>query len=187
MINVKTPKGGLWSLLRAPFFYSLASGLSILFGCSANLHILPKIDSTSEEVEYILQGKLDYKGNPAYLPRTIRQTQKKNSHLVLRYQYEETHSYSGHLTPTGLDPISHYNTVGEKRTVVKGKLEVIHGSVVLKAFKSQATLFGQGDFLSETLTEMRIRGLVAVRDNIDSQILQEKENLENLLHLVISQ
>ena len=62
---------------------------------------------------------------------------------------------------------------------VVGNLEIRNGEKVLKTYTAIATLTDQSEF-SETLTEMRRRGLTAVRDNIEAQMYLDSEFLKNL-------
>jgi len=167
--------------------FTIAWCLLMSLGCSANLQILPEMPSPPLPLEIVLQGRVDYNGNPAYLPRTIVQAQGPGQKLVLRYRYEEIHSYSGFPvfnTISGL--LLRYQTVGEKRSVVSGTLAIIRDTTIFKTYKGQATLSGRADFMTETLSEMRLRGLLAVRENIESQMIKDKESLQTLAALSTS-
>ena len=74
-----------------------------------------------------------------------------------------------------------YQRVGHKSQYVVGNLEIRDGEKVVKTYTAMATLNDYSEF-SDTLTEMRRRGLLAVRDNIEAQMYLDGEFLRNLPH-----
>ncbi len=149
---------------------------SVLVACSAKLSVLPEVSKYPDQVDVLLRGELAYEGKPEYLPRTIAARKGGDHKLTLRYEYEDSHNRREILIlPMG------YQRVGHKSQYVVGNLEIRDGEKVVKTYTAMATLNDYSEF-SDTLTEMRRRGLLAVRDNIEAQMYLDGEFLRNLPH-----
>jgi hypothetical protein len=71
---------------------------------------------------------------------------------------------------------------GENTVTVIGRLDILRGGEVIRSYGSTCILEKTRNLFSEgTFTEMRKKGLIAVRDNIENQICSDKNNLEKLL------
>ena len=72
---------------------------------------------------------------------------------------------------------------GSNFTTVTGLLEVVRGGQTIRSYgaacamKRTGTVFSEG----ETLTAMRRRGLLLIRDNISAQICRDRKTLQPLL------
>ena len=152
--------------------------LSMLVACMAKLTVFPEVSEYPKQVDVLLRGVIGYEGKPEYLPRTIGGQEGGNSKLSLYYVYEDSHSREDSMR-LNLQLLTASHQVGSKSQYVAGNLEIRDGEKVLKTYTSMATLTDQGEF-SETLTEMRRRGLTAVRDNIEAQMYLDSEFLKTL-------
>jgi hypothetical protein len=149
---------------------------SMSVACTAKLNVLPEVSKYPDQVEVLLRGGLVYEGKPEYLPRTIAGQRDGGNKLTLHYAYEDSHNRREILKLT-----QGYQQVGSKSQYVVGNLEIRDGEKVIKKYTAVATLTGWSEY-SETLTEMRRRGLLAVRDNIEAQMYLDGELLRNLSH-----
>jgi hypothetical protein len=152
----------------------------ILSACAPNVFITPDLPIVPHN-DFTLGGKIDYDGNVEYLPRTISSGSHPGATLTLRYRYEVTY---------GRDSIEqvlyHYNPltiagfpIGADTVVVIAKLEVVKGSSQIETYTAMCvldkhrTIFWEG----ESLSELRKRGLLAVRENIEAQMYGDRDVL----------
>ena len=73
--------------------------------------------------------------------------------------------------------------MGSNELGVAGQLEVMKGTEIIKTYAASARLKAKASLLyeGETFTEMRRRGLLAVRDSIDAQLARDREALVRAL------
>ena len=125
-----------------------------------------------------------YDGNREYLPRTIATASIEPVGLTLRYSYDVRHGRDRvpQLLPL-FNPLSIVGfPIGEDTLAVEGRLEILRGMEVIKTYtaacilESSRNLFWPG----ETYSEMRRKGLFAVRDNIETQMQRDREYLSTL-------
>lgn len=168
------------SRIRIFFLFLCLSILLILSACAPKVVITPDLTIVSSN-DFTLSGKIDYEGNVEYLPRTISSESHPRATLTLRYRYEVTY---------GRDSVEQvlylYNPltivgfpIGADTVVVTAKLEVLKGSSLVKAYRAvcvlgkHRTIFWEG----ENLSELRKRGLLAVRENIETQMYGDRDLL----------
>lgn len=168
------------SRIRIFFLIFCLSISLILSACAPNVFITPDTTIVPRN-DFTLSGKIDYDGNVEYLPRTIFSESHPEATLTLRYRYEVTY---------GRDSIKqvlyHYNPltivgfpIGADTVVVTAKLEVLKGEAPVKTYTAmcvldkQRTIFWEG----ESLSELRKRGLLAVRENIETQMYGDRDLL----------
>ena len=152
----------------------------ILSACAPNVFITPDLTSVSRN-DFTLSGNIDYAGNVEYLPRTISSESHPGAMLILRYRFEVTY---------GRDSVEqilyHYNPltivgfpIGADTVVVTAKLEVLKGEAPVKTYTAvcvldkRRTIFWEG----ESLSELRKRGLLAIRENIETQMYGDRDLL----------
>jgi hypothetical protein len=93
---------------------------------------------------------------------------------VLRYRHDERYGLG--QVPVGAQLVNPLNFVGfptgSNNLSVTGRLEVIRGGSVVRAFEAVAAIERSGSMFSEgeTFTAMRRRGLMLVKDNISAQV-----------------
>jgi hypothetical protein len=152
----------------------------LLFGCAPNVAITPNITLVQIK-DFSVSGKIDYDGNFEYLPRTVSIESHAPPLLTLRYRYDV--SYGRDSVPQVLplfNPLTLVGfPIGADTVVVTAKLEILKGSSLIKTYSSvcmldkHRTIFSEG----ETMSELRKRGLLAVRNNIESQMCVDKDLL----------
>jgi hypothetical protein len=133
---------------------ALAPALLLLAACSADIKVFPQIRQFPEHLEVLARGKIVCDGDEKYLPRTVGEARGGDDSLIIQYEYEELQER----------PYKH------KASEVVGRLELRSRGKVLKTYRATAMLIVAGEFSSETLSDMRRRGLFAVRDNIEAQM-----------------
>jgi hypothetical protein len=134
--------------------------------------------------DFSLGGEIDYDGNKEYLPRTVTADASLGHPLILRYRYEVT--YGRDAVPpviTANNPLTIVGfPIGADTVVVIGKLEILKGGAVVKTYSAVCmldktrTIFSEG----ETLSEIRKRGLLAVRDSIEAQMYADRDMLRDI-------
>jgi hypothetical protein len=163
------------------FFLTLCLSIPLtLSACAPNVFTTPDLPKVPGN-DFTLSGKIDYDGNVEYLPRTISSESHSGATLTLRYRYEVTY---------GRDSIKQvlyqYNPltivgfpIGADTVVVTAKLEVLQGEAPVKIYTAMCvldkhrTIFWEG----ESLSELRKRGLLAVRENIETQMYGDRDLL----------
>lgn len=164
----------------------LLCGVALLgAACAKTTMVLTPAVERPTVGDFQLGGKLEYEGNRDYIPRTIADAPSA-SLLTLRFGYavktesDRTSIYGAVFIPPVVMAIP--GVLGGDELGVVAVLEVLRGGSVLKTYsatavvKKKPTIFHEG----ETFTEMRRRGLLAVRDAIESQMLHDREALERL-------
>lgn len=146
-----------------PVAFPLA--LLLLAACSADIKVFPEIRQFPEQLEVLARGKIICDGDRRYLPRTVEEGRGGDDSLIIQYEYEELQGR----------PYKH------KASEVTGRLELRSRGKVLKTYRATAMLIVAAEFSSETLSDMRRKGLFAVRDNIEAQMWDDREFLKRLV------
>lgn len=144
---------------------ALALALPLLVACSADIKVFPEISQFPENLEVLARGKIVCDGDKKYLPRTVGEGRGGDDSLIIQYEYEELEAAPRHQKASG----------------VVGRLELRSGGKVLKTYTAAAMLKVFDEFSSETLSDMRRRGLFAVRDNIEAQMWGDRDVLKRLV------
>jgi hypothetical protein len=155
-----------------------------LTGCTTRTVITPQIAETARLSNFQIKGIIEYDGNRDYLPRTISDESVSDTTFTFQYFYDV--AYGRDKTPQAIhlfNPLILIGCpIGENTLVVKGKLVLLKGKEVLKEYSATCasekmrSLFSEG----ETFSELRKKGLIAVRDNIEAQMCQDSDFLSNL-------
>jgi len=147
------------------------------------MKINPPVKQT-DNIDFRLKGKLIYEGNKEYLPRVLIDEPATNPKIEFKYTYGV---FYGKQDVPGVLALYNPLTIvgfptGENTVTVIGRLDILRGEEVMKSYGSSCVLEKMRNLFSEAnFTEMRKKALIAVRDNIDSQICSDKNNLEKLL------
>jgi hypothetical protein len=146
--------------------------------------ITPDVKPTFSN-DFRMKGEIVYDGNREYLPKTVAEDSLGKSGFVFRYKYDIV--YGKDNVPQALplfNPLTIIGfPVGEDTVVIAGRMEILKANQVVKtysatcAFDKTRSAYWQGD----TLSELRRKGLIAVRDNIDTQMNQEQDFLSKLI------
>jgi hypothetical protein len=154
-----------------------------LYSCATTMKIDPQVKQ-KDNIDFRLKGIVIYEGNKEYLPRVLIDERVTEPKIDLKYTYGVF--YGKKEVP---DVLALYNPLtivgfptGENAVTVIGRLDILRGGEVIRSYGSTCILEKTRNLFSEgTFTEMRKKGLIAVRDNIESQICSDRNNLEKLL------
>lgn len=154
--------------------------LVLLSGCAANMTVTPTIEAPIDST-YTIKGKVIYEGKREYLPRIIVEVSEPDSGMTFQYSAQEIQKRDD-----GLEVLALFNPLtlvgfptGGISSAIIGKLDVLQGNGVIKSYSSRCdlkvtrTIFTDG----ESFSELRRKGLIAVRDNIETQMYQDREFL----------
>ena len=144
---------------------AMVLAIPFIVACSADIKVFPEISQFPEHLDVLARGKIVCDGDKKYLPRTIGEGRGGDDSLIIQYEYEELQER----------PYKH------KASEVVGRLELRSRGKVLKTYRAIAMLIVAGEFSSETLSDMRRRGLFAVRDNIEAQMWDDRDILKRLV------
>lgn len=167
----------LWSYL------GVTLSLIVLVGCGTTMVVTPDLKQTAS-VDFRVKGNVIYDGNREYLPRTIVGSPVGEASLTFQYTYDVIHGKDNvpQLLPL-FNPLTIVGfPIGEDTVVITGRLEILKRSELVKAYTATCGLdktrniFWQG----ETFSELRRKGLIAVRDNIEAQMNEDRELLSRL-------
>jgi hypothetical protein len=155
-------------------------------GCTANQFIIPEFDKSIDPSRIKIIGKVkNYEGNREYLPRTLDDNPNSNSPIYFQYVYHVIYGKdSAHQAVYFFNPLSIVGfPIGEDTLVVEGRLTVFVENGFVKeyqatcGFQKVRSLFSEG----ETFSELRKKGLLIIRDNIETQMCLDRDFLLNLV------
>ena len=154
-----------------------------LSGCATTVMVTPQLSGATPACQ--IQAPVAYEGNAAYLPGALIPTTAAAAVTVLRYSYDSQYGLS--QLPGAVAVVNPLMLVGfpegSNSLVLSARLEVLREGATVRSYaavaamKRTSTMFSEG----ETLTEMRRRGLLLVRDNISAQICRDQTTLTQLL------
>jgi len=157
---------------------------ALLAACSTTVHLAPTLTGASGTDCRVL-GHVTYSGNPEYLPAVLVEAADRPADAVLRYDHEE--HYGGSAVPAGVQVVNPLHLAGfptgENTLSVIGRLDVLRAGapvrtyIAVAAMKRSQSMFSEG----ETLTDMRRRGLLLVRDNIAAQVCADHAATQAIL------
>ena len=150
---------------------ALALAIPLIAACSAEIKVFPEITQFPEHLDVLARGKIVCDGDKKYLPRTVGEGRGGDDSLIIQYQYEELQGR----------PEEGGSYRRQKASGVVGRLELRSGGKVLKTYTAAAMLKVFDELSSETLSDMRRRGLFAVRDNIEAQMWDDRDVLKRLV------
>jgi hypothetical protein len=136
-----------------------------------------------------IKGRISYEGNKDYLPRTM--VDEASSESPLTFQYIHATSYGLRDVPALvalLNPLTLVGSpLGDNTVTSAGKLSVIKENEAVKSYSAICSMEITRNLYSGDLTfsEMRRTSLIAVRDNIESQLYQDREFLINLNRVTV--
>lgn len=166
--------------------YGLAPWLlACLTACETQVTLTPTVSAQAPPA-CVIAAPLSYDGQPVYLPQVISaEPAVDHGTTLLRYSYNA--QYDGKQQATALQPFNPLLIVGfptgSNAITVSGLLEVVRDGKPVRAYaaacalKRSSTVFSEG----ETMTALRRRGLLLVRDNISAQICHDQQGLRALL------
>ena len=106
--------------------------------------------------------------------------------ITVRYAYDVVHgSERTHILGVMFNPAAMLGlpVIGKDTIAVIGRFEVLKDGNVVKTYDAMAALTNRPSLFheGETYTEMRRRGLLAVRDSIETQVVRDREALSRLV------
>ncbi len=155
----------------------------VVSGCGTAMVVTPPAVPLTN-VDFRIKGKVIYEGNREYLPRTIVDAAEEDSSLTFQYTYNVTHGKDDvpQLLPL-FNPLTLVGfPIGEDTMFITGRLKISKRNEVVKTytatcgFEKTRNIFWQG----ETFSELRRKGLIVVRDNIEAQMYQERDLFSKL-------
>lgn len=157
----------------------------LFLGCSTQLTVLPDVAQYSDPPQVLVRGKIIYEGNPAYLPRTVEEAKDNvGPRILVKYTLDEGHIRADYVVIGSgthkllkMQSSSGGTHIGEKGWTIAAILEVLAGDKLIQEYTALAFSEGHGQF-GDTLTEMRKKALLAVRQNIESQMRGDAEVLQ---------
>jgi hypothetical protein len=152
----------------------------IFSACTSNVIVTPDLAMVQSD-NFSIRGKIDYEGNAEYLPRTVSADSHPEAALLLRYRYEVTYGRDAvHQALPLFNPLTIVGfPIGSDTVVVSAQLEILRESSLIKTYTAACmlsknrTIFWEG----ESLSELRKRGLLAVRENIETQMYGDRDLL----------
>lgn len=151
----------------------------ILGGCGTSMVTLPATEPTAEK--FSIKGRVEYEGNRAYLPATIvecKDPAEPGCDLLFRYRYSV--AYGKDKVPELLPLFNPFTLVGfpvgEDTLLVHGLMEAYRGEEKLKTYEATCALDRHSSIFlpGDTYTEMRKKGLDAVKQNIENQMCADR-------------
>jgi hypothetical protein len=158
--------------------YYLFSLVLLFSGCGTHMDVKPEVPGG--QVDFTLRGKVTYEGNWEYVPKTISNKEIDNGILSFNYAYNVLYGGTAMQQDivTILLPTTMFGTpTGESDVQIRAKLDVVNGSNLIKSYVSVCNIVSpRGVFAGGTnFTEIRKRGLMAVKENIEFQMVQDKD------------
>lgn len=133
--------------------------------------------------EFVLKANLLFEGNPAYIPKTI--VNSKNSDIDITYEYKVfydgtklNHEIIAGLLPTTLLGLP----TGGDDILVVAKLDIRKGGDFIKSYSAEALVTRPRSLFlgGVNKTAMRKKGLLAVQENLENQMMHDHELLSKL-------
>lgn len=163
----------------------LIAALSLAMqGCSSTQVYGASEKTAQPSIQSRMVGHIEYSGNADYLPRMLAADNDRGMKVVFRYSYTVSYEAPSEHPLTILNPLL---IVGMPKAtdavVVAGVLEIVKDGALVKRYeksvvlKKDKTVFSEG----ETLTDMRKKGLLLVRDQIDLQLIDDQQILAKQL------
>lgn len=140
-------------------------------------------DISALRTEYIskVYGDIEYVGNKQYLPVSLVDPDPSSpdiNGILFKYEYKISYDVK---QENGLQVFNPLLMVGVPKSndaiFVSGFLEMTRDNVLIKRYEKSLVLSKNKSLFSEgeTLTEMRKKGLLLVRDDIDRQLHADKD------------
>jgi hypothetical protein len=171
--------------LRAMLRLLLVSTLCLVLAACAGTRVSESnIVAVAPEHVARLRANVDYTGNADYLPRMVQPDAGAQKRVVIRYSHDVSYYVPGENPAQLFNPLLIAGMAkSSDKIVVTGLLEVVKDGGVVRRYQKvlvldkDKTLFSEG----ETLSEMRRKGLLLVRDAIDQMLAADEDALRALL------
>jgi hypothetical protein len=161
--------------------------LLVCVGCSS-ISVTPEL-AALDHAAVLIKGPIQYDGNRTYLPRTISEGAPSEYGLSFRYTTSETQDRSSWDIIAIFNPLTILGfPTGRRSSTVTGNLEILKETEVVKSYAASCLQEAhRGIYYGESFSELRRKGLGAVRDNIEAQMSRDREFLEKATSYVFLQ
>jgi hypothetical protein len=174
------------NLMRRMIAISLLLASCFLWtACGTTIDVKPGVAPQANS-DLILYGPIDYKGNWDYVPRTV--SNKPSHPTALSFKYAYNIVYGGTTIHqdlvTAFIPTTLIGTpTGKNDVQVSAKLDIYKGPSIVKSYISVCNVTQlRGLFVGGiNLTELRRKGLMAVKANIETQMATDTAFLCTLM------
>ena len=153
----------------------------VLAGCATEMHVRPEVGPMPAGAVSI-SANVVFDGNKDYLPRNLQQDNSNPAGVTVYYRYEVAYGTKDLGAAALYDPFTIFGLpTGKDILTIYAELRIQRGSQILKAYQSACQVVQRSNlWTNRTQTELRRDGLLAVRDNIESQLAQDREYLASL-------
>jgi len=152
-----------------------------LFACAgcSTVSVTPNL-SILNKVSVLIKGPIQYVGKSEYLPRTISEGSISEYGLTFRFTTTEAQERSGWDVLALFNPLTLFGfPTGDLTSTVTGRLEILKETAIIKSYTATCVQkASKGIYYGENFSRLRRKGLLAVRDNIETQMSQDREFLE---------
>jgi hypothetical protein len=154
----------------------------ICLSCTSQF-VSPELD-LPPTIAVLLKAPISFDGNKEYLPRTISEDVSPSSDFSVNYSYTELQERDDSKEVLALfNPLTLIGfPTGGIASTINARLNISKGNEVIKSYnaicklKVTRTIFTDGDSFSE----LRKKGLIAVRNNIEAQMYKDQESLKRI-------
>lgn len=151
----------------------LGVALLTTISCAPQVHVTPIVADLPSPIPIILRGTIVYEGKQDYLPRTIAEGGTPD--VSFHYRYSVDHSRKDNLL---IGPrVGVVQQAGWKYAAIEAILEILNGATIVKSYVAKADVSVRDSEFAESMSNMRQRGILAVRDNIEAQMCSDKAEL----------
>lgn len=155
---------------------------AVLFaGCTSQLNVRPELD-VQPIGDLRIPARIDFDGNRDYLPRVLAEGPARTDGLVVEYRYQVLHKNVDNDAVALFNPLSLVGfPSGSNQLTLLAELKILRRGTLVKDYRAACTIEQQTGLWSfRTVTDMRREGLTALRDNIESQLVRDRKDIEAL-------
>lgn len=154
-----------------------AAAVALLGGCQTSLVTIPEVQ-TYPECKSVFYGQVECQGQACYLPRSVARSDAVHDPITFRYEYgtaydeKEVPALFSLFSPTTMIG----TPLGSNDVLTWATMKVLRDGKEVRLYKASCrasktrNIFSEG----ETLTDMRRRALLALRDNIEAQMHNDR-------------
>lgn len=174
-------------ILKKLLFMLFVVMMFFLYACGTKLTTTPDVNLTGlteTDIKIVVSGKIDYSGQPDYLPNTISDNHDESSDIKIKYEYMVSYGGTKPSTDiiTAFIPTTLLGTpTGNNELVIQGKLDIYKNSIVTKSYMSECIVRKPRNVWSGiNYTELRRKGLIAIKENIELQMMYDRDVLRDI-------
>lgn len=157
---------------------------ALFAGCTSTISVRPEVEAQPLG-DFRIPAKIVFDGNRDYLPRVLSEGPARADGLVVDYRYQILHKNVDNDAVALFNPLSLVGfPSGSNHLTLLAELKILRTGTILKEYRAACTVDQQTGLWSfRTVTDMRRDGLLALRDNIESQLLRDRRDIDLLAHL----